>query len=145
MISPQISHFFNNLKTNRDRKKGFAVRIILDAIGGSQSVKSWAGITKVSEPSVYKRFRYELDYLELFGVQLQKGTCKETETIKRLKDTDDIWQLRVNDYRIFYFYLDNETIVMTNWFRKKTNKTPKKEIQKAETIKLKIQQKYALV
>lgn len=121
------------------------MRIILDAIGGSQSVKSWIEITKVSEPSVYKRFRYELDYLELFGEQFQKGFCKETETIKRLKDTDDIWQLRVNDYRIFYFYLDNETIVMLNWFRKKTNKTPKKEIQKAEMLKLKIQQKYALV
>lgn len=115
------------------------MRIILDAIGGSQSVKKWMEKVKVSEPSVYKRFRYELDFLELFGEQLRKGLCKETETIKRLKDTDDIWQLRVDDYRVFYFYFDNETIVMTNYFRKKTNKTPKKEIKKAETLKSQIQ------
>ncbi|MBU2416089.1 type II toxin-antitoxin system RelE/ParE family toxin [Patescibacteria group bacterium] len=46
-----------------------------------------------------------------------------------------IWELRVdfnkNCYRIFYFILDGQKIILLHGFSKKTNKTPQKEINKA--------------
>ena len=47
-----------------------------------------------------------------------------------------IWELRVdfdkNYYRIFYFIFDGEKIILLHGFNKKTNRTPRKEIDKAE-------------
>ncbi|MGL4867269.1 MAG: type II toxin-antitoxin system RelE/ParE family toxin [Cetobacterium sp.] len=37
--------------------------------------------------------------------------------------------------RIFYFFFTKEKIVLTNGFIKKTQKTPKKEIEKAKEYK----------
>lgn len=52
------------------------------------------------------------------------------------KITDDIWELRTkessNITRVFYFFYDKDRAVLTNGFIKKTNKTPKREIEKAE-------------
>lgn len=134
VISPEIS-LIENLIENKYLNGGFYMQIILDAFGETNSVKNWLETVRVSEPTVYKRFNYDLDFLELFGDQVRKGGCPLPDTIKKLKGTDGIWQLRVDDYRIFYFYFDNDTIVMTNVFRKKTNKTPQKEIKKAEKLK----------
>ena len=48
---------------------------------------------------------------------------------------DKIWELRVdfakNCYRIFYFVFINREIILLHAFLKKTNKTPRKEIQRA--------------
>ena len=48
---------------------------------------------------------------------------------------DKIWELRVdfnkNFHRIFYFIFDGEKIILLHGFNKKTNKTPKKEINQA--------------
>ena len=48
--------------------------------------------------------------------------------IKKLND--DIWELRPLKYRILFFQHKN-TFVLLHWFYKKTNKTPKAEIEKA--------------
>jgi len=57
---------------------------------------------------------------------------------KKLTNTSDIWECRVqystNIYRIFFFF-DNKDVVLTHGFIKKTNKTPKNEISRAENIK----------
>ena len=48
---------------------------------------------------------------------------------------DKIWELRIdfakNCYRIFYFIFINKEIILLHAFLKKTNKTPRREIQKA--------------
>ena len=64
---------------------------------------------------------------------------------KKLKGTDDIYEFRINDkgkfYRLFAFWdnLDDIStlIVSTHGIEKKSNKTPKQEIQKAKKIKQK--------
>jgi len=61
------------------------------------------------------------------------------EYFKKLKDTDDIREIRVrlssNSFRILCFFDGGQIIVLENGFKKKTRKTPKSEIQKAERIK----------
>lgn len=57
--------------------------------------------------------------------------------IKYLRD--DVYELRINygnnEFRIFFIYDGDTIVVLFNCFRKKTQKTPKSELDKA--IKLK--------
>ena len=46
---------------------------------------------------------------------------------------DDIWELRPGNNRIFYFYFKNDTFVLLHQFRKKTQKTPQREIETAKS------------
>lgn len=40
-----------------------------------------------------------------------------------------------NTYRVFSFFDEGQLIILINGFQKKSQKTPKKEIEKAEKIK----------
>jgi phage-related protein len=59
--------------------------------------------------------------------------------LKHLDGTDGIYEIRVqygsNIFRIFCFFDEGKLIVLANGFQKKTQKTPKKEIDKAVKIK----------
>jgi phage-related protein len=61
---------------------------------------------------------------------------------KYLAETDGLYEIRIeygsNIYRIFSFFDEGKLIIAINGFQKKTNKTPKAEIEKA----LKIKNKY---
>lgn len=46
---------------------------------------------------------------------------------------DNIWELRPGNNRVFYFFFDNNTFVLLHAFRKKTQKTPRKEIERAKS------------
>ena len=64
------------------------------------------------------------------------GMCKIAESmlnenIKKHLD-DDIWELRPGNNRVLYFYFKNDTFVLLHQFRKKTQKTPKREIERAK-------------
>jgi len=52
---------------------------------------------------------------------------------------DGIYEFRVNygnnEFRIFYIYDGNTIVVLFNGFKKKTQKTPQKEIEKALKLK----------
>ena len=54
---------------------------------------------------------------------------------KKLAGTEHIWECRIqfgsNAYRIFCFFLDN-SVVLTHGFVKKSQKTPAREIERAE-------------
>lgn len=53
---------------------------------------------------------------------------------------DGIYELRTlwdgNIYRTFFIFDEGNVVVLFNGFQKKTQKTPKKEIDKAKTIKI---------
>lgn len=53
--------------------------------------------------------------------------------------TDGLWEIRVkvgsDIFRVFSFFDDGNLIILINGFQKKTQKTPKKEIKKAEKLK----------
>jgi phage-related protein len=64
--------------------------------------------------------------------------------LKHIENTDGLYEIRVqqgNDiYRIFCFFDEGKLIVLANGFQKKTQKTPKKEIDKALKIKAEYEQ-----
>lgn len=45
---------------------------------------------------------------------------------------DDVWELRPGKNRIFFFFASTDGYVLLHQFRKKTQKTPKKEIERAK-------------
>lgn len=45
----------------------------------------------------------------------------------------EIWELRPGTNRIFYFCTTKDSIILLHSFRKKTRKTPSREIEKAKT------------
>jgi len=59
--------------------------------------------------------------------------------LKHLTGTNSLYEIRIstvfNNIRIFCFFDEGQLVVLTNCFIKKTQKTPKKELQLA--IKLK--------
>lgn len=61
------------------------------------------------------------------------------EYLKHLKGTDGLYEIRIqlgsDIFRIFCFFDEGKLIVIANGFQKKTNKTPKFEIEKALKIK----------
>lgn len=70
---------------------------------------------------------------------LKSQTRVSTEYLKKMKNTDEIWEVRIkkgsNAFRIFCFFDNEELVVLTNGLIKKTQKTPKKDIQRAERYK----------
>lgn len=60
----------------------------------------------------------------------QNGTHMNENITKHLED--GIWELRPGNNRVFYFFFKNDTFVLLHQFRKKSQKTPKREIEKAK-------------
>lgn len=62
-----------------------------------------------------------------------------TAYLKKLTNTDDIWEIRVqsgnNIFRFLGFFDKGKFIILTNGFQKKTQKTPKSEIFLSEQRK----------
>ena len=62
-----------------------------------------------------------------------------TAYFKKLVGSKDTWECRTqfgsNDYRILCFHAGGSVLVLTNGFVKKTQKTPTKEIERAETCR----------
>ncbi|ODS82441.1 MAG: addiction module toxin RelE [Cytophagaceae bacterium SCN 52-12] len=60
--------------------------------------------------------------------------------LKHIENTEGLYEIRVqqgNDiFRIFCFFDQQDLVVITSGFQKKTKKTPKNEIKKALKIKL---------
>ena len=58
---------------------------------------------------------------------------------KKLVSTEEIWECRIqlgsNAYRIFCFYDGHSVVVLTHGLIKKTQKTPQREIERAETYR----------
>lgn len=54
---------------------------------------------------------------------------------------DGLWEIRVkvgsDIFRVFSFFDEGNLIILINGFQKKTQKTPKREIKKAEMLKKK--------
>lgn len=58
-----------------------------------------------------------------------EGTYVPEEIAKHI--IEDIWELRPDKYRVMFFHVRDGRIILLNYFRKETQKTPPKEIKKA--------------
>jgi phage-related protein len=60
---------------------------------------------------------------------------------KHIEGTDGLFEIRIkvgsDIFRIFCFFDEGNLIILLNGFQKKTDKTSKNEIEKAERLKLK--------
>ena len=110
-------------------------------------------VNDMEEKKIRNIFAYKNYFLDFF--QKQKPKVKEKilwtfmvietvekipiEYFKHMEGTNGLYEIRVqfgNDiFRIFCFFDEGKLVVLTNGFQKKTQKTPKKEIEKALTIK----------
>ncbi|MFN3999981.1 type II toxin-antitoxin system RelE/ParE family toxin [Algoriphagus sp.] len=67
-----------------------------------------------------------------------------TEYFKHLEGTEGLYEIRVQQgseiFRIFCFFDVGKLVVLANGFQKKTQKTPKTEIEKALKIKKEYEQ-----
>ncbi|MDO4395876.1 MAG: type II toxin-antitoxin system RelE/ParE family toxin [Clostridia bacterium] len=73
----------------------------------------------------FKQISLYIQLLQDHGTRLSENITKHIE--------NDIWELRPGHNRIFYFYQDNDTFVLLHHFRKKTQKTPRREIERAKS------------
>lgn len=67
-------------------------------------------------------------YIELLQ---QNGTHMNENITKHLED--GIWELRPGNNRVLYFFFKEDTYVLLHQFRKKTQKTPRREIERARS------------
>ena len=92
--------------------------------------------------------RYFLDFFNELTVDVQKKfnwTLELIATIDRVPKKyfqymeDEIYEIRVevgsNIFRVFSFFDEGQMIVVANGFQKKTQKTPRNEIELAKKIK----------
>ena len=73
----------------------------------------------------YKQLVFYIQLLEDHGTQLSENIAKHLE--------ENIWELRPGNNRVLYFFYQNDTFVLLHQFRKKTQKTPRREIEKAKS------------
>lgn len=75
------------------------------------------------------RIQYEqiIFYLDLLA---RNGTNLPNKITKHLED--GIWELRPGNNRIFYFYYADNRYVLLHHFRKKSQKTPPRELAHAK-------------
>jgi len=90
----------------------------------------------------YKEFMASLNDKERLKIKyilslLETNDRLPIKFIKLIKD--GLYELRIeyssNIYRIFFIFDDDKIVVLFNGFQKKTQKTPKNEINKAFKIK----------
>lgn len=72
----------------------------------------------------YKQMALYIQLLQENGTRLGENITKHLE--------DGIWELRPGNNRVLYFFYNEGVYVLLHSFRKKTQKTPKREIEKAK-------------
>ena len=65
----------------------------------------------------------------------EHGRIFNEEKFKHLTGSDQIFEFKVNDGRVLCFFFAGGRLVLTHGFIKKSNRTPKVEIARAESIK----------
>lgn len=74
---------------------------------------------------------------KIYGVLLAITTLERIPSsyLKHIEDTKGLYEARIqlgsSIWRVFCFFDDHRLIVLLNGFQKKTEKTPRKEIEKA--------------
>lgn len=78
-----------------------------------------------------KDARIQYKQISLYIQLLQDNGTRLPENITKHLD-EDIWELRPGNNRVFYFYYKDNKFVLLHYFRKKSQKTPKREIDRAK-------------
>ena len=96
----------------------------------------WDFLDELQKKSVTsKEARIQHKQIVLYIQLLQDhGTHLSDKITKYLGD--EIWELRPGNNRVFFFYFRDNTFVLLHQFRKKTDKTPPRELERAKAERL---------
>ena len=72
----------------------------------------------------YHQLLFYIDLLSQNGTRLPNSITKHID--------EDIWELRPGNNRVLYFYCAGDAFILLHHFRKKTMKTPSREIRRAK-------------
>lgn len=107
----------------------FKIKIYVNKRGKSP-IQEWMS-TLNKEAETNKDSRINLKKLYYYLDMLSKsGTAIGEPYVKHLEE--DIWELRPIRNRVLFFSWRHDTFVLVHYFQKKTQKTPKKEIEQAK-------------
>jgi len=68
--------------------------------------------------------------------QLKKAGAQELVRIELAEKMNDVWQLRPQPHRIFFFFdPGRQRYILLHGYRKKSRKTPSSEIEIAERLR----------
>ncbi len=99
----------------KDSKGNQPVKDYITQLKGKNGKDSRIKVTKIQ------------DYIKVLK---RDGTRAGEPYVKHIEG--DLWELRPIDDRIFFVAWDGESFVLLHQFRKKTQKTPQREIDKAK-------------
>ncbi len=97
---------------------------------GNDEFENWIKeLAEKSKASKHERIQLKkiFEYLEILRMN---GTRAGEKYIKHLEG--NIWELRPLENRILYAYWKDNIFILLHHFKKKTQKTPQREIQKAK-------------
>lgn len=83
--------------------------------------------TSKQDKGLLKKIYFHIDLLEDFDTRNDIGKHQ----VKRLND--ELWEIRPGNVRIL-FSVQGDTVVLLNYFFKKTDKTPPKELKKGTRL-----------
>ncbi len=98
-----------------------------DILDFLDSLSSQISTSKDARIQYYQATHY-IELLQQNGTNLPIGFVKHLD--------EEIWELRPGNNRIFFFYYDNGTYILLHHFRKKSQKTPRREILRAKAERL---------
>jgi len=96
--------------------------------------------TKIYFEDFFVKQREKVKAKIIWTLELIEELERVPETyLKHLENTNGLYEIRIQQgsdiFRIFCFFNEGQLIIFTNGFQKKTQKTPKNEIEKAIKIK----------
>lgn len=80
------------------------------------------GLSEIEQKKIVKLLQFSADY----------GLPKNEKKFKKLEK--DIWEFKSNQIRILCFIERERMVILTHGFLKKSGRTPKREIEKAQEI-----------
>lgn len=107
----------------------YDVRFYRDARGRSELLDRIHELDAKADHNKNARIQYRqlMLYIDLLS---NNGTRMNEQITKHLED--GIWELRPGDNRVLYFFHHENTFVLLHYFRKRTQKTPQREIERAK-------------
>lgn len=113
----------------KERNKMYTIIFYEDKNGYSEVAEFIKDLNKKAETSKESRVNFNkiVAYLDILE---EMGTRAGTPVTKHLDG--EIWELRPLRNRILYAYYKDNTFIILHHFLKRTQKTPRKEIQRAK-------------
>lgn len=110
----------------------YKVELYHDAKGRSELLDTLRKLEDKSSTDKEARTAY-LSMLKAISELEGHGTRIGMPTVRHVRG--EIWELRPKSQRVFFFFWKDNTFVLLHSYTKKTQKTPRREIMKAERKK----------